>query len=91
MISGEFDAGAVNQRAMEFMAAGGTLPRDNIRILCFSPGYSRRCFTSKMDLDPTLLPELESVFLSVTSDEPVGNQVLEGEACDNFVLGNDEG
>ena len=31
--SGEFDAGAVSQRAMETMAEDGTLPRDNIRIV----------------------------------------------------------
>ena len=89
--SGEFDAGAVSQRAMETMAEDGTLPRDNIRIFWSSPGYSHCCFTSKKDLDPTLASEIESAFLSVTSDDPIGKQVLEGEACDHFVLGNDEG
>ncbi|MEE3013527.1 MAG: PhnD/SsuA/transferrin family substrate-binding protein [Chloroflexota bacterium] len=89
--SGEFDAGAVSQRAMETMAEDGTLPRDNIRIFWSSPGYSHCCFTSKKDLDPTLASEIESAFLSVTSDDPIGKQVLEGEACDHFVRGNDEG
>ena len=89
--SGEFDAGAVSQRAMETMAEDGTLPRDNIRIFWSSPGYSHCCFTSKKDLDPTLTSEIESAFLSVTSDDPIGKQVLEGEACDHFVRGNDEG
>jgi phosphonate transport system substrate-binding protein len=88
---GEFDAGAVSQRAMETMAEDGTLPRDNIRIFWSSPGYSHCCFTSKKDLDPTLASEIESAFLSVTSDDPIGKQVLEGEACDHFVRGNDEG
>ena len=87
----EFDAGAVSQRAMETMAEDGTLPRDNIRIFWSSPGYSHCCFTSKKDLDPTLASEIESAFLSVTSDDPIGKQVLEGEACDHFVRGNDEG
>ena len=38
-----------------------------------------------------LASEIESAFLSVTSADPVGKQVLEGEACDHFVPGNDEG
>ena len=89
--SGEFDAGAVSQRVMETMVADGTLPRDNIRIFWSSPSYSHCCFTSKKDLDPTLASEIESAFLSVTSADPAGKQVLEGEACDHFVLGDDEG
>ena len=89
--NGEFHAGAVSQRAMETMAADGSLPRHDIRIFWSSPGYSHCCFTSKKDLDPTLASEIESAFLSVTSDDPIGKQVLEGEACDHFVRGNDEG
>ena len=87
--SGEFDAGAVSQRVMETMAADGTLPRDTIRIFWSSPGYSHCCFTSKKDLDPTLASEIELAFLSVTSADPVGQQVLEGEASDHFVPGID--
>ena len=34
---------------------------------------------------------IESAFLSVTADDPVGKAVLEGEACDNFVRGVDVG
>ena len=89
--SGEFHAGAVSQRVMETMAADGTLPRDDVRIFWSSPGYSHCCFTSKKDLDPKLASDIESAFLSVTSDDPVGRQVLEGEACDHFVSGTDEG
>ena len=89
--SGEFDAGAVSQRAIETMDEDGTLPRDDIKIFWSSPSYSHCCFTSKKDLDPTLALEIESAFLSVTTDDPVGKQVLEGEVCDHFVLGDDEG
>ena len=89
--SGEFHAGAVSQRAMETMAADGTLPRDDVRIFWSSPGYSHCCFTSQKDLDPKLALEIESAFLSVTSDDPVGKQVLDGEACNHFVPGTDEG
>ena len=35
--------------------------------------------------------EIESAFLSVTADDPVGKAVLEGEACDHFVPGIQEG
>ena len=88
---GEFDAGAVSQRAMETMAEDGVLPRDDIRIFWSSPGYSHCCFTSQRDLDPKLAAEIEAAFLSVTSDDPVGKAVLDGEACDHFVPGNDLG
>ena len=89
--SGEFDAGAVSQRAMELLAENGALPRDDIRIFWSSPGYSHCCFTSQRDLDPTLTAEIESAFLSVTADDPVGKAVLDGEACDHFVRGMEEG
>ena len=89
--SGEFDAGAVSQRVMETMAEDGTLPRDAVRIFWSSPGYSHCCFTSQSDLDPKLATDIESAFLSVTADDPVGKAVLEGEACDNFVRGVDVG
>jgi len=89
--SGEFDAGAVSQQVMESMAKDGTLPREDVRIFWSSPGYSHCCFTSKKDLDPALASEIESAFLSVTADDPVGKMVLEGEACDHFVPGNDIG
>jgi phosphonate transport system substrate-binding protein len=89
--SGEFDAGAVSQRVMETMAEDGTLPRDSVRIFWSSPGYSHCCFTSQTSLDPTLAAEIESAFLSVTADDPVGKAVLEGEACDRFVPGTDIG
>ena len=84
---GEFDAGAVSQRVMETMAEDGTLPRDDVRIFWSSPGYSHCCFTSQRDLDPSLAAEIESAFLSVTADDPVGKSVLDGEACDHFVPG----
>ena len=89
--SGEFDAGAVSQRAMETMAEDGVLPRDDIRIFWSSPGYSHCCFTSQRNLDPTLAAEIESAFLSVTAGDPVGKSVLDGEACDHFVPGMEEG
>ena len=89
--SGEFDAGAVSQRTMEVMAEDGTLPRDDIRIFWSSPAYSHCCFTSRQDLDPALAAEIESAFLSVTSDDSVGKSVLDGEACHHFVPGIEEG
>ena len=89
--SGEFDAGSVSQRTMETMAEDGSLPREDIRIFWSSPGYSHCCFTSQADMDPTLAVEIESAFLSVTADDPVGKAVLEGEACDHFVPGIDSG
>jgi len=89
--SGEFDAGAVSQRVMETMAEDGTLNRDDVRIFWSSPGYSHCCFTSKLDLDPTLASQLESAFLSVSADDPVGKSVLDAEACTSFVAGNDVG
>ena len=89
--TGEFDAGAVSQRAMETMANDGTLPRDDVRIFWSSPGYSHCCFTSKRSLDAALASEIESALLSVTADDPVGKAVLEGEACDHFVPGIDIG
>ena len=88
---GEFDAGAVSQRVMETMAKDGTLPRDDVRIFWSSPGYSHCCFTSKKDMDPSVASEIELALLSVTADDPMGKLVLEGEACDHFVPGNDIG
>ena len=88
---GDFDAGAVSQQVMETMAADGSLPRDDIRIFWSSPSYSHCCFTSQRDMDPTLAAEIESAFLSVTADDPVGKAVLDGEACDHFVSGIDTG
>ena len=76
---------------METMAADGSLPRDDIRIFWSSPSYSHCCFTSQRDMDPTLAAEIESAFLSVTADDPVGKAVLDGEACDHFVSGIDTG
>lgn len=38
-----------------------------------------------------LASEIESAFLSVTFADLVGKQALEGETCDHFVPGNDEG
>ncbi len=88
---GQFDAGAVSQRTMETMAEDGTLPRDDVRIFWSSPGYSHCCFTSQRDLDPALAAEIESAFLSVTSEDPVGKAVLDGEACGRFVPGMEVG
>jgi len=91
VVSGEFDAGAVSQRTMEVMAEEGTLPRDDFRIFWSSPGYSHCCFTSQRDLEPALAAKIESAFLSVTADDPVGKAVLDGEACNHFVPGMEEG
>ena len=69
----------------------GLYPETMSGFFWSSPGYSHCCFTSQKDLDPKLALEIESAFLSVTSNDPVGKQVLEGEACNHFVPGTDEG
>ncbi len=89
--SGEFDAGAVSKRTMEVMAREGTLPQDGLRVFWSSPGYSHCCFTAQTDMDPALAAEIEIAFLSVDSEDPVGKQVLDGEACDYFVPGQETG
>ena len=72
--SGEFDAGAVSQRAMENMAEDGTLPRDQVRIFYSSQPYSHCCFTAWTGLEPSLAQEIEAAFLSVTGSDEVGRQ-----------------
>ncbi|MDA1129684.1 MAG: PhnD/SsuA/transferrin family substrate-binding protein [Chloroflexi bacterium] len=89
--SGEFDAGAVSQKTLESLASDGSLPRDDIRIFWSSPGYNHCCFTSQRNLDPELVAKIESAFISVTADDPVGRSVLDGEGCDHFVPGMEEG
>ncbi|PKB79075.1 MAG: hypothetical protein BZY88_15205 [SAR202 cluster bacterium Io17-Chloro-G9] len=89
--SGEFDAGAVSQRAMETMAESGVLPRDQVRIFWSSPPYSHCCFTAQRSMDAGLAGEIEAAFLSVDDQDQVGKAVLEGEACRSFVPGVDSG
>ena len=89
--SGEYDAGAMSAAALKSLAERGTATENSIRAFWSSPGYSHCCFTSQSNMDPTLAAEIESAFLSVTADDPVGKAVLEGEACDHFVPGTDIG
>ena len=89
--SGEFDAGAVSQRAMESMAEDGSLPREQVRIFWSSPPYSHCCFTARRELEPSLAQEIEAAFLSVTGADEVERAVLKGEACNSFVPGINTG
>ena len=89
--TGEFDAGAVSQMAMESMAEDRTLPRDDIRIFWSSPGYSHCCFTAQSDMEPGVYQEIERAFLSVDSSDPDGKSVLDAEGCSSFVSGIEHG
>jgi len=88
---GEYDAGAVSQRTLDVMQADGTLAPNHVRIIWSSPGYSHCCFTAHSDIDPALAQQITQAFVSITSQDPAGKAVLEGEACSAFVAGTLEG
>jgi ABC-type phosphate/phosphonate transport system substrate-binding protein len=73
------------------MQADGTLAPDRLRILWSSPGYSHCCFTAHSDIDPALAQQITEAFVSITSHDPAGKAVLEGEACSAFVAGRLDG
>ena len=89
--SGEFDAGAVSQKTMELMAEDGSLSGHSVRVFWASPPYSHCCFTAQRDMEPELARQIEAAFLSITGSDEVEKAVLEGEACDKFVAGVQEG
>ena len=89
--SREYDAGAVSRRTLEVMEQQGNLPGDEIRSFWSSPGYSHCCFTAHNDLDAELSRKVTDAFLTVDAGDPVGQAVLEAEACDYFVPGIAEG
>jgi ABC-type phosphate/phosphonate transport system substrate-binding protein len=89
--SREYDAGAVSRRTLEVMEQQGNLPGDEIRAFWSSPGYSHCCFTAHNDLDAEMSSKVTDAFLTVDPNDPVGQAVLEAEACDYFVPGIAEG
>ena len=89
--SGEFDAGAVSRRTLDMMAGDGSLSEYPVRAFWASPAYSHCCFTAQGDMDSQLAAQLEAAFLSITGADAVERAVLEGEACDSFVAGVEEG
>lgn len=89
--SGEFDAGAVSRRTLEVMEEDGDLSEHPVRVFWSSPAYSHCCFTAQGDMEPELVAQVEAAFLSITGADEVERAVLEGEACDSFVAGIQEG
>lgn len=89
--SGEFDAGAVSKRTLDVMAEDGSLSAHPVRVFWASPAYSHCCFTAQRDMDSQLATQIEAAFLSITGADDVERAVLEGEACDSFVAGVQEG
>ncbi len=87
----EYDAGAVSRRTLEVMEQQGVLPSEEIRTFWSSPGYSHCCFTAHNDLDAEMSRKVTDAFLTVDLNDPVGQAVLEAEACDYFVPGIAEG
>ena len=91
VISGEFDAGAVSRRTLEVMAEDGSLSRNPVRVFWSSPAYSHCCFTAQRDMEPQLVTQIEAAFLAITGSDEVERKVLEGEGCNSFVAGVEEG
>ena len=87
----EFDAGAVSRRTLELMAEDGSLSRHSVRVFWSSPSYSHCCFTAQGDMEPQLAAQIEAAFLSITGSDDVERMVLEGEGCDSFVSGVEDG
>jgi phosphonate transport system substrate-binding protein len=91
VVSGEFDAGAVSRRTLEVMAEDGSLSRNPVRVFWSSPAYSHCCFTAQRDMEPQLVTQIEAAFLAITGSDAVEQAVLEGEGCNSFVAGVEEG
>ena len=89
--SGEFDAGAVSKRTLDLMAEDGSLSSHPVRVFWSSPAYSHCCFTAQGNMEPQLVEQIEAAFLSITGSDDVERVVLEGEGCDAFVPGVQEG
>ena len=89
--SGEFDAGAVSKRTLDLMAEDGSLSSHQVRVFWSSPAYSHCCFTAQGNMEPQLVDQIEAAFLAITGSDDVERIVLEGEGCDGFVPGVQEG
>ena len=91
VVSGEFDAGAVSRRTLEVMAEDGSLSGHPVRVFWSSPAYSHCCFTAQRDMEPQLVTQIEAAFLAITGSDEMERKVLEGEGCNSFVAGVEEG
>ena len=89
--SGEFDAGAVSRRTLDLMAEDGSLSSHPVRVFWSSPAYSHCCFTAQGNMEPQLVEQIKAAFLSITGSDDVERVVLEGEGCDAFVPGVQDG
>ena len=89
--SGEFDAGAVSKRTLDLMAEDGSFSNHPVRVFWSSPAYSHCCFTAQGNMEPQLVDQIEAAFLAITGSDDVERVVLEGEGCDRFVSGVQEG
>ena len=89
--SGEYDAGAVSERALKSLAEQSTALKDSVRIFWSSPGYSHCCFTAQSNMEPALYKQLEEAFESVDGNDPTGKAILDAEACDSLLRGISEG
>ena len=91
VVSGEFDAGAVSRRTLDLMAEDGSLSGHPVRVFWSSPAYSHCCFTAQREMEPQLVAQIEAAFLAITGSDEVEQAVLEGEGCNSFVAGVEEG
>ena len=91
VMSGDYDAGAVSGRGLKDLSARGDAPSEGVRIFWSSPGYSHCCFTAQGNTHPALYRQLEDAFISVDASDPVGQAILEAEACASLSPGISEG
>ena len=89
--TGEYDAGAVSQRALEVLEEKGTLSPGSVRTFWSSRGYSHCCFTAQGNMDWELSQKVAQAFLSVRYADPLGKEVLDAEGCRAFVPGITQG
>ena len=89
--SGEFDAGGVSRRTLDLMSQDGSQSEHPVRVFWSGPTYSHCCFTARQDMEPGLAAQIEAAFLSITGSDEVERAVLEGEGCNSFVAGVEDG
>jgi ABC-type phosphate/phosphonate transport system substrate-binding protein len=91
ILSGEYDAGAVSNVALNKMQEAGTLTPGSVRVFWSSPAYSHCCFTAHSDTDPELSRKITQAFVSMTYDDPLSKTALDAEGCKSFLPGITEG
>ena len=89
--AGEYDAGAVSARSLASLRERGDVAEGSVREFWSSPGYSHCCFTAQGDMDPVLYKKLEAAFESVDRNDPIGQKILDAEACDSLLPGISDG